>query len=63
MSCDPTGAGDSYLAGFIKALSLFDDPKKQGDFAAMTATISLETHGHLKGSTEEVLTRLGWKIE
>lgn len=55
---DPTGAGDSYLAGFIRALGLFDDPKKQGDFAAMTATLSLETHGHFKGTTEDVLKRL-----
>ncbi|MBW7997961.1 MAG: hypothetical protein FVQ81_15605 [Candidatus Glassbacteria bacterium] len=57
---DPTGAGDSYLAGFIRALDLYDDPVRQGEFAAMTATISLENSGAFRGSADSVLQRLGW---
>ncbi len=52
---DQTGAGDSYLAGFMRALDLFKDPIKQGDFAAMVATLSIEQKGPFQGSVEEVL--------
>lgn len=55
---DPTGAGDTYVAGFVKALELFDDPQKQGQFAAMAATISLEKRGAFDGNIDEVLSRL-----
>ncbi|HRY82461.1 MAG TPA: PfkB family carbohydrate kinase [Candidatus Moranbacteria bacterium] len=55
---DPTGAGDNYVAGFIKALDLFDDPEKQGRFAAMVATISLEKRGTFDLATKDVLERL-----
>lgn len=57
---DPTGAGDSYLAGFIKALELDIPPRRRGEFAAMTATVSMEASGAFGGSVEEVLQRLGW---
>jgi sugar/nucleoside kinase (ribokinase family) len=57
---DPTGAGDTYLAAFIRSLELFDDYEKSGQFAAMTATISLEQRGSFSGSLEEVYKRLGW---
>lgn len=55
---DPTGAGDSYLAGFIKAQELFSDTLQQGQFAAMTATMAIEEKGPFNKSTEEVLKRL-----
>ena len=55
---DPTGAGDTYLAAFIRALELFDDPDKQGKFAAMVATMSLEEKGAFKGNVNNVLARL-----
>lgn len=55
---DPTGAGDTYMAAFIKSLELFDDPQKQGEFAAMVATMSLEKSGAFDGSLEEVSERL-----
>ncbi|HUU29901.1 MAG TPA: PfkB family carbohydrate kinase [archaeon] len=58
---DPTGAGDSYLAGFIKALELFDEPLQQGEFAAMTATLSIEHRGPFNKTTDEVCQRLGWR--
>jgi nucleoside kinase len=55
---DTTGAGDTYMAAFIKALELFSNPQKQGEFAAMVATISLEKSGAFDGNLEEVLEGL-----
>lgn len=55
---DPTGAGDTYLAAFIRSIELFENPKKQGEFAAMTATMKLEKQGAFSGSLEDVLKRL-----
>ena len=57
---DPTGAGDSYLAGFLKAVELFDSPARQGEFAAMTATLSLESEGPFSRTAAEIIERLGW---
>jgi len=56
---DPTGAGDSYLAGFIKAQEWFKNPQKQGEFAAMVATMAMENHGPFNGNSKKVLNRLG----
>jgi sugar/nucleoside kinase (ribokinase family) len=61
---DPTGAGDSYMAGFIAAQDqpeLDNDPLKHGAFAAMTATMSIENKGTFSGTRKEVLKRLGWE--
>ena len=59
---DVTGAGDSYLAGFVRALELFDDPLKQGEFAAMTATMSIEDKGSFHHGIKDVYKRLSWRI-
>ncbi|MBP6060819.1 MAG: hypothetical protein KA515_02365 [Candidatus Pacebacteria bacterium] len=57
---DPTGAGDTYLAGFIFSQELFgDDLEMRGRFAAMSATIAIECAGAYVGNTQEVLDRLG----
>lgn len=55
---DPTGAGDTYLAAFIRALELYKDPEEQGKFAAMVATMSLEDRGAFRKNIEEVQNRL-----
>jgi sugar/nucleoside kinase (ribokinase family) len=55
---DPTGAGDTYMAAFIRATELFADPEQQGKFAAMVATMSLENKGAFNGNLEEVPQRL-----
>lgn len=55
---DTTGAGDSYMAGFIRAQGLFKDPLEQGEFAAMTATMAIEMKGPFSGTVEEVRERL-----
>lgn len=55
---DPTGAGDTYMAAFIKSLELFDDPEKQGKFAAMAATLSIEQRGAFDKSLEDIYNRL-----
>lgn len=57
---DTTGAGDTYLAAFIKSLELFDDPQKQGRFAAMIATMSLETKGAFRGNIKDVMNKLSF---
>ena len=59
---DPTGAGDTYLAGFVRALSLFDNPGMQGRFAAMCATMKIERSGAFTGSLNGVLQRLGTRV-
>jgi len=58
-SVDTTGAGDSYMAGFLKAQELYDDPVAQGEFAAMTATTAIERKGPFDGAVEDVMERLG----
>ncbi|MBR9693141.1 carbohydrate kinase family protein [Candidatus Woesearchaeota archaeon] len=55
---EPTGAGDSYVAGYIAASSFLDSDEERGKFAAMTATMSIERKGAFNGSKEEVLERL-----
>ena len=55
---DTTGAGDTYLAGFIFATQLFDDIQKQGKFAAMVATMGIEKDGAFTGNLKEVGKRL-----
>jgi sugar/nucleoside kinase (ribokinase family) len=56
---DPTGAGDSYLAGFVKGLSLDGDLNDTGRFAAMTATMAIENKGPFDKTAGDVIQRLG----
>jgi len=53
-----TGAGDSFMAGFLKAQELFEDPLEQGEFAAMTATMAIERKGPFSGVAGDILERL-----
>lgn len=55
---DPTGAGDTFMAAFILATELYNDPMEQGRFASMAATISLEKRGAFDSNLKEVLERL-----
>ncbi|MFA5155406.1 MAG: PfkB family carbohydrate kinase [Patescibacteria group bacterium] len=55
---DTTGAGDTYMAAFLRARELFEDPAEQGRFAAMAATMSLEGKGAFHGSVDEINDRL-----
>ncbi|NTW14479.1 MAG: carbohydrate kinase family protein [Candidatus Moranbacteria bacterium] len=55
---DPTGAGDTYMAAYIRSLELFETEQERGTFAAMVATMSLEKHGAFDGSLSEVMARL-----
>ncbi|MBN1845756.1 MAG: hypothetical protein JW810_08745 [Sedimentisphaerales bacterium] len=55
---DPTGAGDTYLAGYLRAIELTDDPAERGEFAAMTATLAIERHGPFEADTRTVSERL-----
>jgi len=55
---DPTGIGDSYIAGFLKAQVLFEGPLEQGEFAAMTATMVMERKGAFSGTMKEVRRKI-----
>ncbi|MDP1817962.1 MAG: PfkB family carbohydrate kinase [Leadbetterella sp.] len=54
---DPTGAGDTYLAAFVRSIEMYNDPEKQGLFASMVASISLEKRGAFDSNLEDVLKR------
>ncbi len=58
---DPTGAGDTYLSAFIRALELYKDSEKRGKFAAMVASMSLENRGAFQYTIKDVRNRLGFK--
>ncbi|MBU1854984.1 MAG: hypothetical protein KKF89_04655 [Nanoarchaeota archaeon] len=55
---DTTGCGDTYVAGLIKGLELFDDFQKIGEFAAMVSTMRIENNGPFNKSLEDVYERL-----
>ncbi len=55
---DPTGAGDTYLAGFLSALQEGSDLEEAGMFGAMCATMCIERKGALRASADEVIARL-----
>jgi sugar/nucleoside kinase (ribokinase family) len=44
---DPTGCGDTYMAGYLFLRQTVSDPGKVGEFAARTATAKLENSGPL----------------
>lgn len=55
---DPTGAGDTYVAGFMASEKIFDNLEDRGKFGAMVATMGIETKGAFRKSVKEVLERL-----
>lgn len=55
---DTTGAGDTVIAALLVAEKKYDDPMKQGRFAAMAATMAIERKGPFSGTVEEVMERL-----
>ncbi len=55
---DPTGAGDTYAAAFIRAINVYNDPVSVGSFAAMVATMKIERYGAFAGNMQDVLARL-----
>jgi hypothetical protein len=44
---DWTGAGDTFMAGYLISLGIFTDPKQCGNYAASTATINEENTNNL----------------
>jgi len=55
---DPTGCGDTYMAGYIymrlKNYSSFVDFDRIGNFAAAVALLKLQRYGPFRGSSKEV---------
>ncbi len=55
---DPTGCGDSFLAGYLARRLGGDDAAAAGRFAAALATVKLERAGPFIGDAAEVFRRL-----
>jgi len=55
---DPTGCGDTYMAGYLCRRLRGSSPEEAGRFAAATATLKLEGLGPFKGTEEDVLAGL-----
>ena len=55
---DPTGAGDTYVAGFMASEKIYSSLEDRGRFSAMVATMGIETQGAFSKSAEKVLARL-----
>ena len=55
---DPTGAGDSYLAGYVAARLEGMNPAEAGRFGAALASLKLARHGPFAGTWEDVLALL-----
>ena len=51
---DPTGCGDTYVAGYICQRLRSADPGRAGRFAAAAATLKLENFGPFRGSEADV---------
>lgn len=51
---DPTGAGDTYMAGYLFRRSQGAAPVEAGRFAAVTASLKLEHNGPFLGSADKV---------
>ena len=48
---DPTGCGDTYMAGYLFLRQKTDDLCQVGEFAAKIASLKLENYGPFRGST------------
>ena len=55
---DPTGCGDTYVAGYLYQRLKGTAPERAGRFAAAMATLKLEGHGAFSGSEADVCERL-----
>jgi sugar/nucleoside kinase (ribokinase family) len=51
---DPTGCGDTYMAGYLAQRLAGCDPAAAGDFGAAMATCKLGHHGPFGGTLEEI---------
>lgn len=55
---DPTGCGDTYMAGYLYQRIKGADEQQAGHFAAALATLKMESAGPFDGSVEDVLQLL-----
>jgi sugar/nucleoside kinase (ribokinase family) len=51
---DPTGCGDTYMAGYLYQRLAGRDPASAGDFGAAMATCKLGRHGPFKGTVGDI---------
>ena len=55
---DPTGSGDTYMAGYLHRRLDSEDVERAARFASAVATLAVECSGPFQASTEEVEARL-----
>lgn len=60
---DPTGCGDTYMAGYLFSRGQSGDVEEAGRFGAALAALKLQRHGPSNGSAEEVRGLLGAVVE
>lgn len=60
---DPTGCGDTYMAGYLFSRSRSGDVEEAGRFGAALAALKLQHHGPSNGSKEEVRGLLQAPVE
>ena len=53
-SVDPTGCGDTYMAGYLSLRQKTDDLREVGEFAAKVASVKLENWGPFRGTREDL---------
>jgi sugar/nucleoside kinase (ribokinase family) len=53
---DPTGCGDTYMAGYLIQRLAGRDPAAAGDFGAAMATCKLGRHGPFQGTVADILS-------
>lgn len=51
---DPTGCGDTYMAGYLNQRLASRDPASAGDFGAAMATCKLGRHGPFQGTLADI---------
>jgi sugar/nucleoside kinase (ribokinase family) len=54
VEADPTGCGDTYMAGYLYERLAGKDPASAGDFGAAMATCKLGRHGPFKGTLGDI---------
>ncbi len=55
MIIDPTGCGDTYMAGYIYMRLSSHDFNESGKFSAAIASLKLKNHGPFRGSKKDIL--------
>lgn len=53
-TCDTTGCGDTYMAGYLSQRILGKGPQEAGEFASAMAALKIESYGPFTGTPQDV---------